>query len=274
MPGLSFICDLKGGLRRESRPILKTMESLKHDEQYERHEWLNDDCHYLGYTAYREYPIQSFDLGDVVIYLEGRCYGRNPTVDEKALYELRDLGFAVDRGAQGQLVDWLRKADGDFVAILFHKQTKDLFIVNDIFGRLPLYYWKAPHRLILTRELRFIADFMDLKRFDRMALAQHLLIGYPLGERTLLENVHRLPPATSIRIRKAQSRIDIDHLYRFNCEPKADSRRSVKDNAAELAVLFSRSCAARAAPDANTVISLSGVFDSRAVAACSMARKD
>jgi len=55
MPGLSFICDLKGGLRRESRPILKTMESLKHDEQYERHEWLNDDCHYLGYTAGSEH---------------------------------------------------------------------------------------------------------------------------------------------------------------------------------------------------------------------------
>jgi asparagine synthase (glutamine-hydrolysing) len=178
------------------------------------------------------------------------------------------LVFNVDGGAQGQLVDWLRDADGDFVALLFHKKTQDIFIINDIFGRLPLYYWKAPHRLILTRELRFIADLMDLKRFDRMALAQHLLIGYPLGERTLLENVQRLPAATSIRIRKAPSRIDVDHLYRFNCEPKADSRRSVKDNAAELALLFSRSCAARAAPDANTVISLSGGFDSRAIAAC------
>jgi asparagine synthase (glutamine-hydrolysing) len=268
MPGISFIYDLKGGLRSESSLIGQAMESLIHDERYERHEWLNDDCHYLGYTAYGEYPIKSFDLGDVVIYLEGRCYGRNPMVDEKALYELRDLGLAVDPGARGQLVDWLRKADGDFVAILFHKETKDIFIINDIFGRLPLYYRQTPRRFILSRELRFITDFMDLKRFDRMALAQHLLIGYPLGKRTLLENVYRLPPATSIRIGKSPSRIIIDQLYRFNCELKADSRRSVKDNAAELAVLFSQACAARAAPNGKNVISLSGGFDSRAIASC------
>jgi asparagine synthase (glutamine-hydrolysing) len=228
---------------------------------------LNDDFHFLGYSAFGEYPIQSFDFGDVTVYLEGRFYGRNPEGDAKALCELKDSVFAAD-GAQERLADWLRKADGDFVVILFHKQTKNVFIINDIFGRLPLYYWQTPHKFVLTRELRFITDFMDLKRFDRMALAQHLLIGYPLGERTLLENVQRLPPATSIRIRKAQTRIDIDHLYRFNCEPKADSRRSVKDNAAELAVLFSRSCAARAVPDGKTVVSLSGGFDSRAIAAC------
>ncbi len=268
MPGLSFICDLKGGLRRESVPILKTMESLKHDEQYERHEWLNDDCHYLGYTAYGEYPIRYFDLDDVIIYLEGRCYGRKPTTEEKALGELADLVFRVSGGAQERLVDWLRDADGDFVALLFHKNTEDIFIINDIFGRLPLYYWQTSQRFILSRELRFIADLMDLKRFDRMALAQHLLIGYPLGERTLLENVFRLPPATSIRIARNPTRITIDRLYHFNCELKTNEHRTVKENAAQLAVLFSQSCAARALPDAKTVVSLSGGFDSRAIAAC------
>jgi asparagine synthase (glutamine-hydrolysing) len=116
--------------------------------------------------------------------------------------------------------------------------------------------------------LRFITDFLDLKRFDRMALAQHLLIGYPLGERTLLEDVRRLPPATSITISTARARIDIGHHDRFNCEVKTDERRDVRENAAELVDLFSRSCAARAVPDGKTVVSLSGGFDSRAIAAC------
>ena len=267
MPGLSLVVDLDGGLNRDSRLISGAVASVIHDERYQRHDWLTDDFHYLGYTCYTEYPMRSFDLADVVIYFEGRCYGRNPAAQEKALRELAALAFHDDRGAQKRLVDWLREADGDFVALLFHKKTEDIFIINDIFGRLPLYYWQTPQRFILSRELRFITEFIDLKSFDRMALAQHLLIGYPLGERTLLENVYRLPPATSIRILKARSSITIDRLYRFNCEPKTDERGTVKKNAAELAGLFSQACVARAAQDANNVISLSGGFDSRAIAA-------
>jgi asparagine synthase (glutamine-hydrolysing) len=268
MPGITLICDLKGGLHRESPLIGRAMDSLLHDERYRRHEWLNDDFHYLGHSAYEEYPIRSYDLDDATAYLEGRFYGRNPGFDAKALHELKTLVFAADGGVQGRPADWLRQADGDFVVILLHKRTGDFFVINDIYGRLPLYYSQTAHRFILTRELRFITDFLDLKRFDRMALAQHLLIGYPLGERTLLENVQRLPPATSITIRAGRPRIDIDHHDRFNCEAKTDECRAVKDNAAELVELFSRSCAARAASEARTVVSLSGGFDSRAIAAC------
>jgi hypothetical protein len=84
MPGLSFICDLKGGdLRRDQAVILGAMDSLLHYERYEKHEWLNDNVHYLGYTAYNEYPIKSFDVGDVSVFLEGRLYGGNPTVDSR-----------------------------------------------------------------------------------------------------------------------------------------------------------------------------------------------
>ena len=268
MPGISFVCDLEGGLHRESYLIDRAMDSLLHDPRYQRHEWLTDDFHYLGYSIYRPYPIAFFDLGDVTACLEGRFYGRRQTFDADALFELKDSVVGGAGGGQGQLLNWLRKTDGDFVAVLLHKQTKDVFIVNDIYGRLPLYYWQTAHRFILTRELRFITNLVDPTRFDRMALAQHLVIGYPVGQKTLLENVHRLPPATSITIRKGQTRISVDHHDQFNCEVKTDERRTVKHNAAELVNLFARSCAARAATDANTVISLSGGFDSRAIAAC------
>jgi asparagine synthase (glutamine-hydrolysing) len=244
------------------------MASLMHDERYRRHDLLKDDHCYLGYSAYAEYPMQSFDLGEVVVYLEGRLYGRNRDSNSKALSDLRESAFGADGRAQAQLADWVRRADGDFVVVLLHKRTGDFCFVNDVYGRLPLYYWRTSHRFILTRELRFITEFMGVRKFDRMALAQHLLVGYPLGERTLLEDVHRLPPASAVTIRKVPPRIEIDHHDRFNCEHKTDERRTVKDNAAELVDLFSRSCAARAAPAGNTVISLSGGFDSRSIAAC------
>jgi asparagine synthase (glutamine-hydrolysing) len=268
MPGLTFVCEPKGGLRRESLRLDHAMESLLHGEGYRRHEWLSDDFHYLGYSAYGEYPIHSCDLGHVVIYFEGRLYGRDSTATANSLRELVDLAFNANGGSQRKVTQWLRNADGDFVAILFHKQTNAFFIINDIYGRLPLYYCHTPHRFILTRELRFIANFIDCKKFDRMALAQHLLVGYPLGERTLLEDVHRLSPATSITIQKKGFGIKIDHHDQFNCELRTDERRTVKENAARLVDLFARSCTARVATDANVVLSLSGGFDSRAIAAC------
>ncbi len=267
MPGMSFIYDLRSGLRCDQAAILRAMESLIHDERYERHEWLNDDVCYLGHTAYREYPIDSFEIGDVVIYLEGRLYGKHPTTDDTTLRELADAGFATD-GAQSRMVEWLRKTDGDFVAFMVHKKSREIVIVNDILGRLPLYCYQTTHKLIVSRELRFIAHLMEHKRFDKMALAQHLLIGYPLGKRTLLENVERIPPATCIRISTTRSQIHVDQLYRFNCQCKDAGETSLKDNAHELVRLFSESCAARAMPGAQNVISLSGGFDSRAIAAC------
>jgi hypothetical protein len=69
MPGISFICDLKRGLGRESPVIAAALRPLMHDERYELHEWLNDEFYFLGYTAFRVYPMWSFDVGDVVVYL-------------------------------------------------------------------------------------------------------------------------------------------------------------------------------------------------------------
>ena len=92
MPGISFICDLKRGLRRESPVIAAALRPLLHDERYELHEWLNDEICYLGYTAYQEYPIDSFGVGNVTVYLEGCFYGKNSDDTTRALHELTDSG--------------------------------------------------------------------------------------------------------------------------------------------------------------------------------------
>jgi asparagine synthase (glutamine-hydrolysing) len=267
VPGISLVCDLGGGLRRQARRIGHAVDAVLHDSRYRRDEWLDDDVRYLGYSAYPEYPIASLDLDAVAALVEGRFYGLDGAPVAAILGELADLVFDGDETAPRPLDGWLRRADGDFVVVLLHKRTHDLFVVNDLHGRLPLYYRRTTRRLVLSRELRFVTGVDDVRAFDRMAMAQHLLFGYPLGERTLLEHVHRLPAATSITVRALRGRIDVERHARFDCEIKSDARRPVGDTAAELADVFSRSCAARAAPDGRTVVSLSGGFDSRAIGA-------
>ncbi len=268
MPGISFIGDLTGDLSGDDSAILSASDSLVHDERYERQVLLKDNFRYLGYTAYREYPIESIDVGNGVIYLEGRLYGGDHAVNERKLNALADSVFNIGDRSEERIVEWLLNTDGDFVVILFHKKTGDVTIINDALGRLPLYCYRTNDKLILSRELRFVAKLMDRVRFDQMAIAQHLLIGYPLGKKTLLENVDRLAPATRIRVSIERAQIRVDNLHCFNFELKANDESSPEDTASELVALFSEACEARSVPGVQNVISLSGGFDSRSVAAC------
>ena len=76
--------------------------------------------------------------------------------------------------------------------------------MNDILGRLPLYYhYSIKLGLIISRELQFISFLTGEAnggKFDRMAIAQYLLFGYPLGERILQADIFRVKPASLIRI--------------------------------------------------------------------------
>ena len=268
MPGISFVCNLKGGMVSDSPHIAESLRSLLYDARYVKHDWLIDDFSYLGYTAYPEYPMERVDFGDITVFLEGQFYPCDSGRSKKALRELTERAFPSIDDHPDRLLPWITMADGDYIVLLYHNGTREIVIVNDFFGRLPVYCYRTPSQFMFSRDLRFISRLAGLTRFDRMALAQHLLVGYPLGKRTLLEGVHRLSPASCISINPGSSEVHIHRLHRFNCEPKASTQASVRDNAHELVDLFSRACTARAAARrANSVISLSGGFDSRSIAA-------
>lgn len=265
MPGINFIYDRKGRLRRGDPQLEQSVEPTTRDLQPEGRILSQDDFHCLSYRAYPEYPVATFADADWTVYLEGRLYGEDPG---RKLKELAPYVFSGESGEEEKIRQWLAGVDGDFVAFFIDKRTARIGIVNDLFGRLPLYCHRTGERFILSRNLRFIANRMNPIRFDRMAFAESLWIGYLLGKRTLLEGVERLPPATWIRIEKQPASIQLARVHDFNFELKAHRSQSLQENAGRLAALFSESCVSRTAPGVKNVISLSGGFDSRAVAAC------
>lgn len=265
MPGISFIYDRKGRLRADHPEFACSKDPVFNDLQYRKRVLLQNDFHHLSYTAYPEYPVESIEDTDWTVVFEGRLYGDDP---ERKLRELAAYVLKDEPSPEEKIAEWLSSVDGDFVAFFLDKRTGRISILNDLFGRLPLYCCRTGQKFILSRDLRFIANLMDPIRFDRMALAQSLWIGYLLGKRTLLENVDRLPPATWIRIEKEPASIQVASIHAFNFELKAHRSQSLQENAARLAALFSESCVSRTAPGIKNVISLSGGFDSRSVAAC------
>ena len=99
-----------------------------------------------------------------------------------------------------------------------------------------------------------------------MAIAQYLLFRYPLGKKTLINNVYRLEPGALISILNENSEPTVETLHYFNFEKKVNYE-DTNEAVDKLILLFSEACKNRADNNNNNILSLSGRRDSRSVAA-------
>ncbi len=268
MPGLSFIYDIDKDLREKEAEILHSLNLLLHFDHYKANIILKDKSYFLCTTTYAEYPVSSFENDNYLIYLEGKIYNHHYSV-KKELNTLAELITENMTYKKEKIAEWLLNNDGDFVIFVLHKRSNEITITNDALGRLPLYYSVSDRNLLISREIRFITHLLSNTDFDRMAIAQYLLFGYPLGKRTLFKNIYRLEPSSLIKINLNNSEIVITNIHQFCFDEKSYSTRTLKENAHALVDLFSDACKNRANSfnDYKHILSLSGGLDSRSVAA-------
>ncbi|RMF89447.1 MAG: hypothetical protein D6736_08365 [Nitrospinota bacterium] len=267
MPGINFIYDFTETLPLRGPAVLEALDFVTLDSSYERKVLWKERRYFGGIAKYREYPVDIWEDDELGLYLEGRIYDQQHAAFFSTLRRLAGQLFAFHAEGRERLASWLREVDGEFVVLILHKLYHHVAIFNDVLGRLPLYYHRKGRLLIVARDLRFMRIALGDIPFDGQAMTQHLLFGYPLGKRTLLEGVHRLGPARLITIDAHQEAIAIEKLEDFNFEIKAggDRREETVDT---LVTLFIEGCRRRAGLHAdNNIVSLSGGLDSRAVAA-------
>jgi asparagine synthase (glutamine-hydrolysing) len=111
-----------------------------------------------------------------------------------------------------------------------------------------------------------LQNYDEDDNFDKMGIAQFLMFSHTLGTRTLLKNVTRFEPASLLSISNGNSEIKIHNLHVFNFENKQYADRPIKKNVKELVPLFLEACKNRVDDKAKNMVSLSGGFDSRAIA--------
>ena len=270
MPGLSFFCDLSNDLREKNSMIMQSLDSMLHFGRYNKKIIFSEKSYFLGYTAYDEYPITYFENDEYIICLEGQIYNIDNKLLNIELYKLAGIVSQSIDGMKDKIIKWMLNTDGDFVVFVLNKKNKTISIINDALGRLPLYYYKNNQTLIISRELRFIKNLINDHSFDRMAMAQYLLFGYSLGQRTLLENIYRFEPASIVQVMFNKHQIDIRNIYKFNVEEKKNNKSNYKENAEQLVKLFNKACKNRANISNGyiNILSLSGGLDSRVIGAC------
>jgi len=264
--GTHLICDLNRGLNFDDTGLPRGPEGAGLPGFSRRVVWQDKQTH-LSCTASENYPVSSWESEDLLIHLEGRLYHLEEAKLAAELLSLSRLVFTSQKDPRPHLARWVREADGDFLLVMVHKADGCIAVINDVFGRLPTYFHLRDDVLILSRDLRLVTRVRGAADFDRMALAQYLLLGFPLGERTWFAGIQSLEPASLVMIDPPRSSIQVGKLHEFNLEGEEHRQQSPTVNAQNLISRFRKACRVRATGNGPHLVSLSGGLDSRAVAA-------
>ena len=266
MPGISLVFEFGGGPGPSAESWQRALEQARCDVPSRQHTLFQDDCFRIGASTYEGYPLQTRENGQAFACLEGRVYEAS---QDTLMNRLLEAGASRPdpRDSQGGLRPLLRDLDGDYVAVVYAKQARRLWISVDALGRLPLYAWQSPRTLVVTRDQRFVVELAGTREVDRLAIAHLLLFGFPVGRETLIQDVERVTPGHDFEADAGGVRQRSAVLGELNLEHKDRANRSLKQNVAELSELLVRSCRVRHEAAELQLLGLSGGIDSRAVGA-------
>lgn len=262
MPGIHFLHASHQDLSPTQWDAL--LKRQLHDQDYVREDVYADASCRLAVTRYPQYPVTVFDTPDCLIVLEGRLYGTSESKAQTDLEALGSLVFGKNGRTDESVRTWLLDHDGDYVVVLRHKATGQWALLNDVFGRLPVYRYRSEKVACFSREIGLTSHLAGTPSPDPLGMAQYLVFGFPLGSRMLWSDVQRLAPATLVLGQEGSASGEGTAVKVFNFENEAPVRSAAA--AAEMLVpLFLNACRNRADQNGHNLLSLSGGLDSRAV---------
>ncbi len=245
MPGLNMVVSFEKGIKMPG--LEKLRRFMMWDKNTEYKIITKKKNLFIGYSKHKSYPVKVWKKGNNLVILEGKIYNKNENELKKELLGSQKL-------ISGK---WIKETDGDFLIVFLNR--KEIKIIGDILGRLPAYYFSKNGIFAFSREIKFITLFMENIQLDKIGMAQYILFGYPLGKRTILEDVYRLPPSFFIKINLENGKTEIKQLWSHCFEEKEYV------DLEEAKEVFIEACRNRA--NEKNVISLSGGLDSRLVVA-------
>jgi glutamine amidotransferase-like protein len=239
------------------------------DPNHKTNVLIQDAAAILYVTYYDGYPFSLWQSDDEIILLEGMIYNQSKDKIEAQLRAITQCFH--DNGDYHQLVRaFVESADGEFIVEIWDSQKKRLLLFNDYWGRLPLYYYCLDELCGISREIKNLLSFAPEIRLDQTSIVEFLYFEFPLGNKTLIENIYRLGPACMLTVQSSEKgpELKISQVVDINFdlkEPFASESESIE----VLKELFLQSVQSRVQTledgGFRIVADLSGGFDSRAV---------
>jgi len=264
MPGLTLLYD-KNDISSLKPIIFETLLNNENRKEYMVKVFHEEETSILLAHAYPQYPVNMLETQQYLTVIEGKFYGLSHNQISEKINELYLLIFNNDNINKSALANCLLSIDGEFVIFMKDKCSGRMVIINDVFGRLPLYYNINHQYLILSREQRLIANCASLNTIDKLGAASFMLFGYTFGERTLLKECKYFLPGSFILIDENNQKIRLDRYYIFDFQMMIKGTIDYQKEVIELVDLFR--VATHIRQGNKTLIGLSGGLDSRSIAA-------
>jgi len=269
MPGLIGVVSSQAADAVRDR-LVEMARALRHHEWYQVHAYHADGIGLgrvsLGILNPEPQPIWNEDRS-LCIIMEGEVYDY---AQEKRDLEDRGHRFKVGNDADYVLhlyeewgEDGLVRLNGAFVAAIWDTVRQRLTLFNDRLGLRPLYYVHRDGGLAFAAGVRALLTDASLpRRIDALAVAQYLSFDYALGDRTLIEDVHLLPPASILTL--SEGHLALRSYWQLEFADVCQVRS--QEEYLEATVYYLRQAVRRQArDDLPAGVSLSGGLDSRTI---------
>jgi len=159
------------------------------------------------------------------------------------------------------------KLDGMYAFGLFDKETRELILARDPFGKKPIYYTSGNGYFAFASELHALAALPDFNAtIDDEAIAEYLLFQYIHAPRTIYRAAKKLPPGHFLKL-SANGNIVVRRHFEFNPVGSTGKNIPLDDLADELEEILIRCVKRRLISDVPLGAFLSGGVDSSTVVA-------
>ncbi len=268
MPGLNILTDIENIPKTVTE---KYTSDLIYRSDYQMTKYLSDKNVKIVGSHYPAYPIHKYDSPEYLILIEGIIYSHEKSDVLLSLENIAEA-FQNNQDSKDKLTSFIDNSDGEYLIVIYLKKENRLIIFNDRFGRLPTFYSYQNNRFALSREMKFILNFVPSILFDKKSIAQFLTLGYPLNDRTLFANIHRLDPATLITLSRAEDKLnfEIENIIPLSFEYGKNGlsfRRAVDEYSDLFLDTLDRRLSSLDNFNLRPVVDLSGGFDTRVILA-------
>lgn len=255
------------------RELLQMVEALCHENFYVTGMWADESIGvYVGWVARENsfsdgMPLRN-ERGDVVLIFSGEEYPEPGTAQR-----LKEQGHTLEMTGPSYLVH-LYEEDPSFPAGLngrFHGLSVDRsrgtsVLFNDRYGMHRIYFHESKDAFYFAAEAKAIlATRPELRRMDPRGVGEFIACGTVLENRTLLEGIYSLPPASAWTFRNCsvQKKGSYFHPQDWEAQEKLDPESYYQ----ELRQAFTRNLPRYFAGPEQIGMSLTGGLDTRMIMA-------
>jgi len=147
----------------------------------------------------------------VVIVFNGEIYNYQPL-----MAELQGLGYAFHTKSDTEVIvhaweawgaDCVKRLRGMFAFAIWDRNKQQFFMARDRLGVKPMYYALLDDgQLLFGSELKSVMAHPGLRReLDPLAAEEYFALGYVAEPRTIFRQAKKLPPASTLLIRRGES---------------------------------------------------------------------